>query len=267
MVERELILESGGITLRGTVMLPSQRGEWPLAILCHGIPSGAAPIPGDTGYEALARRCVDAGAAACFFNFRGTGLSEGDFSLGGWSLDLDAVLDYALSAGGAFEGCGSGRIVLMGFSGGGAISIICAARRKGLAGVAALSSPATFSRLLAREGMGDFIAHARAIGIIRDPSYPPSLDRYYEDMLACNPEDYVGRVAPTPLLIVHGDEDDTVPVGEAHRIYEAAGEPKELYIVAGGGHKLRLNEEAMGKAVAWTLDKLGAPGVSPPHST
>ena len=255
MVERELILDSGGVTIRGTVVLPSRRGEWPLALLCHGIPSGAAPVPGDTGYEALAGRCVDSGVAACYFNFRGTGLSEGDFSLGGWSLDLDAVLDAARSARGAFEGCGGG-IVLMGFSGGGAISIICAARRKGLAGVASLSSPATFSRLLTREGMGDFIAHARSIGIIRDPFYPPSQDRYYEELLTCNPVDCVGRVAPTPLLVIHGDEDDTVPVDEAHRLYEAAAAPKELYVVKGGGHKLRLNLEAMDRAIGWTLDKL-----------
>jgi len=262
MVARELILDCSGITLRGTVVLPAEHGEWPLAVLCHGIPSGAAPIPGDTGYEALARRCVEGGTAACFFNFRGTGLSEGDFSLGGWSHDLDAVLDAAVSAGGAFEGCGGGRIVLMGFSGGGAISIICAARRRGLAGVAALSSPAAFSRLLTRDGMGDFIAHSRAIGIIRDPSYPPSQDRYYEEMLAYNPVEYVGRVAPTPLLVIHGDEDDTVPVEEAYSLYEAAAEPKELYIVKGGGHKLRLNPEAMDRAVSWTLEKLGASGVS-----
>jgi len=260
MVARELMLDAGGINIRGTVVLPSKRGEWPLAILCHGIPSGAAPVPGDTGYEALARRCVEGGAAACFFNFRGTGLSEGDFSLGGWSLDLDAVLDAAQSARGAFEGCGRGNIALMGFSGGGAISIICAARRRGLAGVASLSSPAAFSLLLTREGMGDFIAHSRAIGIIRDPSYPPSQDQYYEEMLAYNPVDYVGRVAPTPLLVIHGDEDDTVPVEEAYRLYEAANEPKELYIVAWGGHKLRLNPEAMDKAVSWTLDKLGVRG-------
>jgi fermentation-respiration switch protein FrsA (DUF1100 family) len=255
MVARELVLNAGGITLRGTVVLPSQGGEWPLAILCHGIPSGVAN-PGEPGYEVLARRCVRGGVAVCFFNFRGTGLSGGDFSLGGWAIDLDTLLDAAQGARGAFEGCGGGRIVLMGFSGGGAVSIICAARRRGLAGVAALSSPAAFSRLLTREGMGDFIAHAHAIGIIRDPSFPSSQDQYYEEMLAYNPIDFVERVSPTPLLVIHGDEDDTVPVDEAYSLYEAAAGPKELYIVAGGGHKLRLNPEAMDKAVAWTLDKL-----------
>ncbi len=258
MHERELVLDSGGVTLRGMVILPSSRKGWPLAVLCHGIPSGSAPTPGDPGYEALARRCAEGGAAACYFNFRGTGLSGGDFSLGGWVADLETLLDMAQEAQGAFAGCDPRRIVLMGFSGGGAVSIICAASRVGLAGVVTLSSPAAFTRLITREGMGDFIAHARSIGIIRDPSFPPSQEAYFEEMLSHNPVDFVGRVAPAPLLIVHGDGDDTVPVEEARLLYGAAAEPKELYIARGGGHKLRLNPEAMDKAVAWTLERLGA---------
>jgi len=66
----------------------------------------------------------------------------------------------------------------------------------------------------------------------------------------------VGEVSPTPLLIVHGDEDDTVPVEEAYRLYEAAREPKELFIVEGGGHKLRHDAVAMERAVSWLLGRL-----------
>lgn len=261
MVARELVLSSAGAILRGTVMLPSREGEWPLTVLCHGIPSGF-PAPGDPGYEALARRCAQGGSAACYANFRGTGLSEGDFSLGGWVADLETLLKAARAVRGAFEGCDPGRIALMGFSGGGAVSIVYAARQPGLAGVAALSSPADFSRLIPREGMGSFVAQARAIGIIRDPAFPPSEEGYYQEMLACNPIAVVDGVAPTPLLIIHGDEDDMVPVEEANRLFEAAAEPKELCIVKGGGHKLRLNPEAMDRAVTWVLQRLEASPIS-----
>lgn len=256
MVERELVLSLQGITLRGTVVLPSRGGRRPLVLLCHGIPSGV-PAPGEPGYEVLARRLAEEGSAACYFNFRGTGLSGGDFSLGGWAADLEALLDEAQAGRGACELCDPGRIALMGFSGGGAVSIACAARRSGLAAVVSLSSPADFSRLMAREDMGEFIAHARAIGIIRDPAFPPSEEAYYREMLAASPLKVVGAVSPTPLLFIHGDEDDTVPVEEARRLFEAAAEPKEIFIVKGGGHKLRLNAEAMDKAVGWTMDRLG----------
>jgi uncharacterized protein len=256
VVEREFALDSQGIILRGTVMVPSSPEPWPLTLLCHGIPSGS-PTPGEPGYEVLARRLAEGGSAACFFNFRGTGPSGGDFSMGGWISDLETLLDASRSRGAPLEGCDPDRIALMGFSGGGAVSIICAARRRGLAGVVALSSPADFSSLLAREDIGEFIAHARSIGIIRDPAFPASEEEYYREMLACNPIDFVGGVAPTSLLIIHGDSDETVPVAEAYRLYGAASEPRELYIVKGGEHKLRLNAEAMNKAVDWTLERLG----------
>ncbi len=255
MQERDLVLSSDGITLRGTVVAPPRAGGWPLVVLCHGIPSGVT-VEGDPGYGALAFRFVERGAGACCFNFRGTGESGGNFSLPGWLRDLGAVLDAAASAAGAFEGCDAHRVALMGFSGGGAVSIICAARRGGLRGVASLSSPADFARLMSREGMGAFIAHARTIGIIRDPDFPPSEEEYYREMLECNPVREVGGLAPTPLLLVHGDEDELVPVEEAHRLFAAAAEPKELYIVKGGGHKLRLNPEAVDKAVSWVLERL-----------
>jgi fermentation-respiration switch protein FrsA (DUF1100 family) len=256
VIEKRFSLDSEGILLRGTVVLPCGEGGWPLAVLCHGIPSGA-PAQGDPGYEALARRFAQHGSASCYFNFRGTGLSGGDFSLAGWVSDLETVLDAAQAQWGAFAGCDPARTGLIGFSGGGAVGIICAARRGELAGLVALSSPSRFSRMLSREAMGDFIAHARAIGIIRDPGYPPSEEEYYREMLACAPVDVVDGLAPTPLLIVHGDRDDTVPVQEAYSLYEAAAEPKDLYIVEGGGHKLRLNAGAMDKAVAWLLERLG----------
>ncbi|MEW6555517.1 MAG: prolyl oligopeptidase family serine peptidase [Actinomycetota bacterium] len=257
MAERELVLDSQGVALRGTVVLPAVEEPWPLVLLCHGIPSGV-PVPGEPGYEALARRLAAGGSAACYFNFRGTGLSGGDFSLGGWVSDLEALLAAARAGGAPFEGCDPNRTVLMGFSGGGAASIVCAARERGLAGVVSLSSPADFSNLIAREGMGEFISHARAIGIIRDPAFPASEDGFYREMLECNPVAHVAGVTPTPLLIVHGDRDETVPVAEAYRLYEAASRPKELFIVAGGAHKLRLDAAAMDMAVSWTLKRTGS---------
>lgn len=39
-----------------------------------------------------------------------------------------------------------------------------------------------------------------------------------------------------PWLIVHGDADTSVPVSEAHRLFEAAGEDAELLIVEGADH-------------------------------
>jgi dipeptidyl aminopeptidase/acylaminoacyl peptidase len=255
MPVRDLIVNNSGISLRGALVLPSGDGPWPLVVLCHGIPSGVT-VEGDPGYEALARRLAKHKMAACFFNFRGTGLSDGNFSLPGWQSDLGSMLDAAEGAKGAFEAVDPSRIALMGFSGGGAVSIMCAAARGGLKALVVLSSPAVFSRIMPREDMVSFIAHARSIGIIRDKGFPPSEDDYYQEMLSFNPEEKIAGVAPTPLLIVHGDADDVVPVEEARHLYDAASEPKELHIVEGGGHKLRLNREAMEKSASWIIEKI-----------
>ena len=39
-----------------------------------------------------------------------------------------------------------------------------------------------------------------------------------------------------PLLIVHGDQDQTVPVEMGRRVFELAGGPKEIAILKGAGH-------------------------------
>ena len=50
------------------------------------------------------------------------------------------------------------------------------------------------------------------------------------------PDEAAALIAPTPLLIVHGDQDVYFPVEHAHQLYEAAREPKELWVVPGFGH-------------------------------
>jgi fermentation-respiration switch protein FrsA (DUF1100 family) len=50
------------------------------------------------------------------------------------------------------------------------------------------------------------------------------------------PVDVVGRIAPRPLLITHGADDEIVPVRHAYTLFKAAEEPKDLWIVPGAHH-------------------------------
>lgn len=43
-------------------------------------------------------------------------------------------------------------------------------------------------------------------------------------------------ISPRPVLIIHGSADHIIPVKMADELYAAAREPKELYIIQGGGH-------------------------------
>jgi pimeloyl-ACP methyl ester carboxylesterase len=50
------------------------------------------------------------------------------------------------------------------------------------------------------------------------------------------PSRLVGRLAPRPLLVAHGEDDWLIPVSHARRLYAAAGEPKELVLIDRGLH-------------------------------
>jgi uncharacterized protein len=57
-----------------------------------------------------------------------------------------------------------------------------------------------------------------------------------------DPIRFIGRIAPRPLFLIHGDADRIVSVKMSQRLYAAAKEPKQLWIVPGAGH-LRAHHE------------------------
>jgi fermentation-respiration switch protein FrsA (DUF1100 family) len=51
------------------------------------------------------------------------------------------------------------------------------------------------------------------------------------------PEALVGRISPRSVLIIHGERDNAAcTTADAHRLYQAAGPPKDLWIAPGAGH-------------------------------
>lgn len=52
------------------------------------------------------------------------------------------------------------------------------------------------------------------------------------------PYDNLGRIGgvKVPVMIIHGAQDEIIPVDMARRVFEAAPEPKELYIIPGSHH-------------------------------
>jgi pimeloyl-ACP methyl ester carboxylesterase len=66
-----------------------------------------------------------------------------------------------------------------------------------------------------------------------------------------SPVEVVGRISPIPLLLVHGDADHYFPVEHPQALYDAAREPKELWLLEGFGH-------AESGATPEILDRIGA---------
>ncbi len=61
----------------------------------------------------------------------------------------------------------------------------------------------------------------------------------------------MAEIAPRPLLLVHGSEDEVVGVTHAHKLYGRAGEPKQIIIIDGAGHRLRQDDRAMAIVIDW----------------
>lgn len=248
MNKERISLKADGIKLVGQLYSPSAEGgkTYPTLCLCHGIPAGP-PDPGDRGYAALAEMFCAQGFIVLIFNFRGAGESEGDFDILGWSRDLEAAIDYLYQ----LEAVDKSRISLMGFSGGAAVAVYVAARDKRASSIVTCACPAEFSRFRSREGRDAFIAQSRRSGIIEDSSFPPSVEEWAQGFEIISPLQWVDKISPRPMLIVHGDSDDLIDIDQAQRLYHRAGEPKELFIVKGGEHRLRINEMAMNAALSW----------------
>jgi putative redox protein len=243
-------INSGGLALAGHLARPSTSAtprRYGL-VISHGFPEGPqnAAVVGKTFPELADRLAHDAEWVALSFSFRGTGDSKGEFSLGGWLADLRAAVDYLTNEEGV-EG-----VWLCGFSAGGALSICAAGEDERVRGVAALAAPADFNDWAADPKK--FLAHARAMGVIRSNRFPPDVDAWSRELREIKPLALIAKIPPRPLLIVHGANDDTVPMLDARLLADAAEGDVELRILAAASHNLRHDPRAIAILLGW-LDR------------
>ena len=258
VLREEFWLDSGGIPLASLLFTPEEAGPHPGLVLCHGMPAGPRPDPGaptppdaDPGYPALAELFAWEGFATLIFNFRGTGESGGDFHPLGWAQDLEAVLSWLQRV----PKVDATRIALLGSSLGAAVAIYVAAHRQEVAGLVAFASPAVMGP---RPQPAESVKRLRELGVIRDPRFPTSLEAWNREYQSLSPVEWIGKVAPRPLLLLHGDADDVVAPQNAYSLLEKAGEPKELRILPEARHRFRHEDAAISIALEWLKEKLHA---------
>lgn len=249
MNKRDVIVTVDGLKLAGELYVPGNNIPYPTVCICHGVPSGITE-PGDGGYPALAERISQAGFTTLFFNFRGSRNSEGNFDIGGWLRDLKAVIDYLWQQ---FE-VDRTQLALVGNSAGAAVSVCTAAKDKRVSAVAAMACPAELSFI--SKDPAPTLKYFRDIGIIRDPDFPPSLEKWLDGFKEAAAIRDIAGIAPRPLLIVHGMEDDVVKVSDARELFKVAGELKKLVLLEGAGHRLRREERAVQAVIDWLKDTL-----------
>jgi fermentation-respiration switch protein FrsA (DUF1100 family) len=156
------------------------------------------------------------------FDYRGYGKSEGKPERQGIHDDAQAALDYIA----ARNDTGTPNLVVFGQSLGGAIAIVAVAERK--QGIRAVIIDSTFTSY--RDIARDKVHAVPVIGSLVGSA--PSLLASNE----YNPIDYIGKLAPIPLMLMHGSDDPVIPIAHSKRLFEKAGEPKQFWVQNGGGH-------------------------------
>ncbi|WP_307796964.1 alpha/beta hydrolase [Actinomadura barringtoniae] len=165
------------------------------------------------------------------FDFRGHGRSGGRTTVGDREvLDLEAAVSAARRRG--YE-----RIAVVGFSMGGAVAVRHAALYGGVDAVVSVSAPARWYYRGTVPMRRVHWAIERRVGrlavrLARGTRIAP--DGWNPVPEA--PHEIAGEISPTPLLVVHGDADPFFPLEHAHQLYDAARDPRELWVEPGFGH-------------------------------
>ena len=242
-------LPSGtGIALAGTFFPGAGRAA---IVVSHGYGNDQGEV------LPLAAFLQRAGYGVFTYDMRHRGGSGGDaITMGALEQhDLVSVIDYLA----ARPDVDPDRIGALGVSLGGATTILAAARDPRIRAVVDDCGFADVESATAT-------AFEHFIGLPAFPFAPLTVAiserRIGHSVSASRPVDVVGRISPRPLLIIHGLADEQVPPDHSRRLFAAAGEPKELWLVEGAGHGLSKWERDPGeyerRVVAFFRQHLGA---------
>jgi hypothetical protein len=220
--------EEVGLDGFASVRLDTPDGE--RLVAWHAKPNGNHPtivyFQGNAlGLAARAERFAlfrRAGYGVLALGYRGYSGSTGSPSERGLITDAAAAVDYLRA-----NGVPPARLVYYGESLGTGVAVQLAARDSAQPAAVILEAPFTSAADVAR-------LHYWYIPV---------------DLLMHDQFRSIEHIAAVkaPLFVLHGDADGVVPVSHGRRIFEAAGEPKEMMEVPGGTHGLPLNPEVWGR--------------------
>ena len=192
-----------------------------IVVLGHGV-TGNKDRP---FVVALANGLAAAGIPALRFSFSGNGDSEGEFIDSTISKEVDDL-------GVVIDALSNYSVCYIGHSMGGAVGVLRASRDKRIKLLVSLAGM-VHTKVFAETEFGDVTPDE---GFMWDKPDCPLSSVYMDDMARIGSvADFASRIT-IPWLLVHGAEDDVVPIGESRQIFELANEPKELIELEGADH-------------------------------
>lgn len=233
-----------GVRLKGWFIKGEGAGRLPTIIVCHGLGANRSD------FTELASGLSREGYNILLFDFRGHGESERRASSFGYleQKDLLGALKFVRSR----NDVDGERIGVYGFSMGGAVAILTAARGNEIKAVISDSSFTTLKEQGKRLFKGSLL--------------PPilffkPLVWMYEAVFHVNadevsPIDRIGEISPRGMMIIGGGADEQMPSSDAMRLFASAKEPKELWLIPGAVHggTVYMAGDEYGKRVLRFLD-------------
>ncbi|MFI9153071.1 alpha/beta hydrolase [Streptomyces sp. NPDC053367] len=191
--------------------------------------------------------------AVLTFSFRGHGRSGGTSTVGDREvLDLEAAVAHA-------RGLGHTRVVTVGFSMGGSVVLRHAALYGAPDAVVSVSAPARwYYRGTAPMRRLHWLVTRPSGRLVGRYGFRTRIHHREWDPVPLSPVEAVPRIAPAPLLVVHGDRDGYFPLDHPRMLAAAAGEHGELWLEPGMGHAEHAAADALLARIGdWAVSRAG----------
>jgi hypothetical protein len=227
-----------GLTLHGWYF--RAREEKGTILICHGYAKNISMHVNDDLW------LIAAGYNLFIFDYRGYGKSQGTPVIGGVQLDAEAALKTLLCT---FPRAKQDGIIVFGKSLGGAIAVYIVANSPYKYLVKTLIVDSTFSsyRKFAREKI--------AGSIIGWPFQYPLSFLVNDDY---SPVEFIKNVSPVPVVIIHGNQDESAPMHHGRMLYDAALPPKKFWVSGVAGHVVAHVDEKIKKKLLAFFESLPA---------
>lgn len=240
-MQQAVTFRSQGKTIVANLGIPSKGAT--CVIMSHGMEGSKD----GQKWLLLANKLYREGIAYLRFNYRGCGMgreaSQGrleDTTLSSRIRDYWAAIDF-ISA----TAVDRNRLAVVGSSLGGTVAI--AAFDSRIKAMVTLATPCEF-----KIPSDDMYKVYQGEWLFELPSGREIKKEFFNDISKYDVCSEVEKIS-CPLLIIHGDADNMIPLENAHCIYERANEPKRLEIIEGGNHSFD-NPEHIKLIVRLTLD-------------
>ena len=220
-----------------------EKGSKNIVVLGHGV-TGNKDRP---FVVALGEGLAAAGIPVLRFSFSGNGTSEGNFTDSTISKEVDdlgAVLDLLNEY----------TVCYVGHSMGGAVGVLRASEDKRIQLLVSLAGM-VHTKAFAQREFGDVTPDE---GFMWDEPDCPLSQAYMDDLTQINTVVDLSPQITIPWLLVHGDEDDIVPIKDSHDILAKANSQAQLITFEGANHVFsdEYTPVMVEKVIAWIKTQL-----------